>query len=199
MKPKALLLGLAASSLILAGCGGTTTSEQSSSSTSSSESSSSLPSSSNVSPEESWAATYDLKTIAELKTLAAGLTETSAERYYVAATIDEVTNPSYGQMVISDETGTLDVYGTYSADGEMRYSELEEKPVAGHHRCRVGGVHRLHNRVLRLQRGCQQAQRNSHQSFFHLFSYFYSLNNNGRNWFRQRRHVSHSWCVPGDA
>ncbi len=131
MKPKALLLGLAASSLILAGCGGTTTSEQSSSSTSSSESSSSLPSSSTVSPEESWAATYDLKTIAELKTLAAGLTETSAERYYVAATIDEVTNPSYGQMVISDETGTLDVYGTYSADGEMRYSELEEKPVAG--------------------------------------------------------------------
>ena len=134
MKPKALLLGLAASSLILAGCGGTTTSEQSSSSTSSSESSSSsssLPSSSTVSPEESWADTYDLKTIAELKTLAAGLTETSAERYYVAATIDKVTDPSFGEMVISDETGTLDVYGTYSADGEKRYSELDEKPVAG--------------------------------------------------------------------
>ena len=121
MKPKALLLGLAASSLILAGCGGTTTSEQSSSSTSSSESSSSsLPSSSTVSPEESWADTYDLKTIAELKTLAAGLTETSAERYYVAATIDKVTDPSFGEMIISDETGTIDVYGTYSADGEKR-------------------------------------------------------------------------------
>lgn len=139
MKPKALLLGLAASSLILAGCGGTnasssseeadaSTSQQSSSSTTSSESSSS---SSIASGEESWADTYDLKTIAELKTLAAGLTETSAERYYVAATVDEVTNPSYGQMVISDETGTLDVYGTYSADGEKRYSELDEKPVAG--------------------------------------------------------------------
>lgn len=131
MKPKALLLGLAASSLILAGCGGTTTSEQSSSSTSSSESSSSLPSSSTPSPEESWADTYDLKTIAELKTLAAGLTEVSTERYYVAATVDEVTDPSFGEMVISDETGTLDVYGTYSADGATRYGELEEKPVAG--------------------------------------------------------------------
>lgn len=135
MKPKALLLGLAASSLILAGCGGTnasSSSEEANASTSQQTSSnSSSESSSVVSPEDEWAETYDLKTIAELKTLAAGLTETSTERYYVAATVDEVTNPSYGQMVISDETGTLDVYGTYSADGEKRYSELDEKPVAG--------------------------------------------------------------------
>lgn len=135
MKPKALLLGLAASSLILAGCGGTnasSSSEEADASTSQQSSSSESSSSSSIaSGEENWADTYDLKTIAELKTLAAGLSEPSAERYYVAATIDKVTNPSFGEMVISDETGTLDVYGTYSADGEKRYSELDEKPVAG--------------------------------------------------------------------
>ena len=84
MKPKALLLGLAASSLILAGCGGTnasSSSEEADASTSQQSSSSESSSSSSiVSGEENWADTYDLKTIAELKTLAAGLSEPSADR-----------------------------------------------------------------------------------------------------------------------
>ncbi len=130
MKPKALLLGLVASSLVLAGCGesGVSSSSEASASEPTSSSSSSSYSSS---IEESWADDYDLKTIAELKALAAGLSEPSAERYYVAATVDEVSDPSFGEMVISDETGTIDVYGTYGADGELRYDKLEEKPVAG--------------------------------------------------------------------
>ena len=34
-------------------------------------------------------------------------------------------------MVIADETGSIDVYGTYSADGELTYTQLEYQPVKG--------------------------------------------------------------------
>lgn len=59
-----------------------------------------------------------------------GETET-VERYYIRGIIETVSNPAYGEMTIKDETGSLYVYGTYSADGSLRYSELEDKPVAG--------------------------------------------------------------------
>ena len=55
----------------------------------------------------------------------------TTERYYIAAKIDSVKNPAYGQMTVSDATGTIDVYGSYSADGEIGYASLEEKPYAG--------------------------------------------------------------------
>lgn len=56
----------------------------------------------------------------------------SSEKHYVYGIIKEVSNPTYGEMTIYDENGDeLYVYGTYSADGVKRYSELEEKPVAG--------------------------------------------------------------------
>lgn len=34
-------------------------------------------------------------------------------------------------MILEDETGTLEVYGSYGADGEKRYSELLDKPQVG--------------------------------------------------------------------
>ncbi len=34
-------------------------------------------------------------------------------------------------MVLEDESGTIDVYGTYGEDGVKRYSELTDKPEAG--------------------------------------------------------------------
>ena len=34
-------------------------------------------------------------------------------------------------MVIEDETGTISVYGTYSSDGELSYSQLDYQPVKG--------------------------------------------------------------------
>jgi hypothetical protein len=34
-------------------------------------------------------------------------------------------------MTIGDETGTIPVYGTYSADGEINYSAMEDKPYKG--------------------------------------------------------------------
>lgn len=55
----------------------------------------------------------------------------STERYYIRGKVDTISNPTYGEMTISDSTGSLYVYGTYSSDGELRYSELEDKPYAG--------------------------------------------------------------------
>ena len=55
----------------------------------------------------------------------------TSESYYVRGTIKTVSNPTYGQMIITDGTNELSVFGTYSSDGNLRYSELEDKPVAG--------------------------------------------------------------------
>ena len=52
-------------------------------------------------------------------------------RYYLKGTIVEILNPLYGEMTIKDETGELYVYGTYSKDGEIGYSQLTDKPLAG--------------------------------------------------------------------
>ena len=53
------------------------------------------------------------------------------ERYYIHGTIKSIASYQYGQMTIEDSTGSIEAYGTYSADGEKRYSELEDKPVVG--------------------------------------------------------------------
>lgn len=55
----------------------------------------------------------------------------SSERIYVGGTVKSITNPTYGQMILADETGEIEVYGTYSADGSLRYSEMDDKPYAG--------------------------------------------------------------------
>ena len=54
------------------------------------------------------------------------------QKYYVTGTITEVYNSQYGNMYITDGEGnTLTIYGTFGADGEIRYDALEVKPVAG--------------------------------------------------------------------
>lgn len=55
----------------------------------------------------------------------------TTERYYIRATITEMKNASYGEMTITDETGSICVYGTYSADGVLKFNQLEEKPQVG--------------------------------------------------------------------
>ena len=53
-------------------------------------------------------------------------------KYFVTGIITEVYNDKYGNMKIQDAQGNiLTVYGTYSADGTLRYDALEVKPVAG--------------------------------------------------------------------
>ncbi len=55
----------------------------------------------------------------------------SSERYLIRGVIEEVTNPTYGGMVIKDDTGSIEVYGSYDETGEKRYSEMDKKPYAG--------------------------------------------------------------------
>ena len=55
----------------------------------------------------------------------------TTERYYIRATIVSITNAAYGAMVIADETGEISVYGTFSADGEINYSAMDDKPYRG--------------------------------------------------------------------
>ena len=79
-----------------------------------------------------WEETYNIITIAEALEIAkaAGQNGTT-ERYYIAATVVTLKNPSYGEMTIADETGEIYVYGTYSSDGVLKYSEMTDKAVAG--------------------------------------------------------------------
>jgi hypothetical protein len=53
-------------------------------------------------------------------------------KYKVTGVITEVYNTQYGNMKITDDAGNiLTIYGTYSADGTLRYDAMEVKPVAG--------------------------------------------------------------------
>ena len=79
-----------------------------------------------------WEETYNIITIAEAIELAkaAGQNGTS-ERYYIVGTVKTLSNPGYGEMTLMDETGEIYVYGTYSHDGVLKYSEMTDKAVAG--------------------------------------------------------------------
>ena len=74
---------------------------------------------------------YDTITIAEALELCGEPGNLTTERYYIRATIISIDNAQFGQMTIGDETGTIPVYGTYSADGEINYSAMAEKPYKG--------------------------------------------------------------------
>lgn len=126
MKSKALFLGILAAGLALAGCG-----DGDSSTSSTTPDSTGTGSSSNVIDSDPWA-DYDIKTVAEIIELCADYPEDhSEERYYVRGIVSNL-DTQYGGMDLTDETGTIMVYGTYSADGELRYSEIAgPKPVDG--------------------------------------------------------------------
>ena len=72
--------------------------------------------------------------IADAVALGAGMSHnnyTSAS-YYVTGTVVNVKNTEYGNLTIADEEGnTIYVFGTYSADGSIRYDAMENKPVVG--------------------------------------------------------------------
>ncbi len=71
---------------------------------------------------------YDIISIAEALELCGEPGNLTTERYYIRGTIVSIDNPAYGAMTIKDETGTISVYGTYSADGEISYGEMQNKP-----------------------------------------------------------------------
>ena len=82
-------------------------------------------------PADPWA-DYNVITIAEAVELCKQFVDApSTERYYIIGTIKEMQNDQYGQMIIEDETGSIMVYGSYSADGSIRYNAMDKKPVVG--------------------------------------------------------------------
>ncbi|MBQ1232054.1 MAG: hypothetical protein IIX86_00840 [Clostridia bacterium] len=70
-------------------------------------------------------------TIAEALALCGEEGNVTEERYYIRATVKTIVNATYGQMIITDATGEISVYGTYSEDGELNYSQLDDKPYKG--------------------------------------------------------------------
>lgn len=82
-------------------------------------------------PADPWA-DYDCLTIAEAIAICqqTGTTQTT-EKYYIRGTVDEIWNDTYGNLNISDETGTIKIYGSYSADGATRFDSMTERPVVG--------------------------------------------------------------------
>ena len=86
---------------------------------------------SNDGGNENTSPAYDVITIAEALELCGEPGDITEERYYIRGIIDTVTNAQYGAMVVRDETGSIPVYGTYSADGEKTYTELDYQPVKG--------------------------------------------------------------------
>lgn len=86
-------------------------------------------------PEDTTEGTTDPEittiTIAEALELCGEEGNVTTERYYIRATVVSITNATYGAIIIADETGEIPVYGTYSADGEINYSAMEDKPYKG--------------------------------------------------------------------
>ena len=53
-------------------------------------------------------------------------------KFLIAGIITEIYNETYGNMKITDSFGNvLTVYGTYSADGTLRFDAMETKPAVG--------------------------------------------------------------------
>ena len=74
-------------------------------------------------------------------------------KYYVTGVITEIYNDVYGNMKITDADGNiLTVYGTYSADGELRFDSMETKPVVGD-TVKVYGILGQYNDVAQMKNG----------------------------------------------
>ena len=54
----------------------------------------------------------------------------SSQTYFLRGKIDEITNYNYGEMTISDETGSIYVYGVYGKDNTY-FNKLEDQPAVG--------------------------------------------------------------------
>ena len=74
---------------------------------------------------------YEVITVAEALQLCGEPGNITTQRYYIRVIIDEVLNANYGEMNVSDQTGSIYVYGCYSADGSIGYAQMEDKPYKG--------------------------------------------------------------------
>lgn len=74
---------------------------------------------------------YQVITVEQARAIASVNDTATTERYYIHATVDTVTKAQYGEMIISDDTGSISVYGTYSEDGSIGYAAMTDKPYKG--------------------------------------------------------------------
>lgn len=92
--------------------------------------------------------TFDVKTFAELSTLA---TTDTTNKYYAIGYVKEIANPTYGNMYIENEAGeTFYIYGLYNVDGTVRFDKMENKPVVGDIVV-VYGVLSVYNNVAQMK------------------------------------------------
>ena len=54
----------------------------------------------------------------------------TSETYFLRGKIEEITNYNYGEMTISDDTGSIYVYGVYGKDDTF-FNKLENQPAVG--------------------------------------------------------------------
>jgi len=77
----------------------------------------------------------------------------TADKYYVEGTIKEVTSGEYGNLIIEDANGkTLVIYGSFNADGQKGYKEIENAPVAGD-KIKVYGIIGQYNGKAQMKDG----------------------------------------------
>ena len=76
-------------------------------------------------PESNFGEGYETITIAEAIALCGEPGNATTEKYYIIGTIDQLKNPQFGEMTISDETGSIYVYGIAG------FSTMEEQPSTG--------------------------------------------------------------------
>ena len=55
----------------------------------------------------------------------------TTDKYYVTGVIKSIYNDQYGNMYITDGTNEFCIYGTYSADGSVRFDAMTSKPKVG--------------------------------------------------------------------
>ena len=89
--------------------------------------------------------------------MAAGETVTE-EEYMIKGTIETVSNATYGEMTVKDETGSLYIYGVYDKDRQTRYDAFEDKPVAGDEIVLLGKL-KTYNNKPEMDRGFMQSFR----------------------------------------
>lgn len=108
-------------------------------------------------PNESIKDQFDCISIAEAIELAhqAG-TGGTLTKYYVYGKITEVSNGTYGSMTITDETGSLYVYGVYGSDEVTRYDALADRPIVGDEVV-LYGILKTYNDSPEMDRGYLQA------------------------------------------
>ena len=83
---------------------------------------------------------------------------TTAETYYVKGTVQSISNTTWGNLTIKDESGkTLYIYGVNSANGATRYDAMENPPKVGDTIVLAGQIKRYNSSTIEMVSGRLQS------------------------------------------